>query len=69
MAHGYARDALCAGVSKWSKSYQGHDDGYGAQMAYDFYASENPAKANLGSLEDGIYMLRCKGNAVKIVKY
>ena len=36
-----------AGVSKWSKSYQGHDDMYGAQMAYDFYASENPAKADL----------------------
>lgn len=36
-----------AGVNRWSKSYQGHDDMYGAKMAYDFFASDNTAKANL----------------------
>lgn len=64
-----------SGVTRWSKSYQGHDDMYGARMAYTYSYSGNINKANLvtprlsipeaGAYTVGLWLKRITNSAVR----
>ena len=64
-----------SGVTRWSKSYQGHDDMYGAKMAYTYSYGGNINKANLvtprlsipeaGAYTVGLWLKRITNSAVR----